>query len=253
MTDLIFQLRGAVAWRVLCELYRRHDSHRLRLAIHLLHPCGGQAMMPALMVKTDDPSAADDFVHNSLVMFSLGGGGVHFGNCSDGSDTQIDDYLGYASNQGIRSLIDRVGDLLHLGPVPKPLPSTTPQSLCYRIAATLMERHVFDREGIKLESGFIDTSGYGGGLHPALQEFTSLKSSFPTNVSTVRIQSALDHWVLGHCEGGAITGKALGVLTTSGQLHLPNGSVVDCIDLYEKLFRKMGRLAHEIERHIGLY
>jgi len=79
MTDLVFQLRAAVAWRVLCELYRRHDSHRQRLAIHLQHPCGGQAMMPALMVEADDPSAADDFVHKSLVMFSLGGGGIHFG------------------------------------------------------------------------------------------------------------------------------------------------------------------------------
>jgi hypothetical protein len=204
------------------------------------------------MIKTDAPSAADDFVHKSLVMFSLGGGGVHFGDGIEASDTQIDDYLGYALNQGIRSLIDRIGDVLRLGPIPKPLPSTTPQSLCYRIAASLMERHAFDREGIKFESGFIDTSGYGGGLHPALHEFISLKSAFPTNVSTVRIQSALDHWILGRCEGGTISGKALGILTTSGQLHLPSGSVVDCIGLYERLSRKMARLAHEVERHIGL-
>jgi len=253
MTDLVFQLRAAVAWRVLCELHRRHDSHSQRLAIHLLHPCGGQAMMPALMVRTGEPTAADDFVHKPLVMFSLGGGGVHFEAGDAAVDTQIDDYLGYASNRGMRSLIDQVGNTLRLGPVPKPMPSTTAQSLCYRIAASLMERHAFDREGIKFESGFIDTSGYGGGLHPALQGFPSLQPAFPTNVSTVRIQSALDHWIFGRCEGSSIKGKALGVLTTSGQLHLPTGSVADLVTLHGKLSRKMGRLVHEIEGRVGLY
>ncbi|TVR12914.1 MAG: hypothetical protein EA401_08085 [Planctomycetota bacterium] len=253
MDNLIGQLRSAIAWRVLCELYRRHDRPGRHLAVQLLHPCGGQATMLCLMLQNDIPASPDAFVHESLLHMSLSGGGVHLCAAQSGPELIIEDFVGMVLREGMSSLLDRLGRALNLPAPPKLLPATTPQSLCYRVMTRIAERHALDRSGVLFQCGYVDTAGDGSGIHPHLQLFSSLHSIFPTGVSTVRVQMGLAHWIIARTKNALTADEPLGVLTTDVQLHLLSGQVVDCWGRFNELNRDVDRLSWWIEGQLGMH
>ena len=149
----------AASWRLGSELARRHPA---TLRLSLVHLGRGQADCLWLRPPTTGPG---DVRLNRMgtirVLERFDGRPV-----SDWDSVSWDEYL-RADPRSFLPRLEAAAGLL----APHSVPAATTSTLTLRVLAALASTAVKSVRPIAIESGFLDTSGYGGGPNPALEEF----------------------------------------------------------------------------------
>lgn len=152
----------AASWRLASELVRRHP---LTTRVLHTHPGGGQ--YDCLTVTS--PTTNGGKIHlnrNGTIQ-------VHqrFDDLSEPQwePTSWDEYLRADPREFLDGL-ERAAGL----PTPPHVPPSDPMTLTYRVLAALAASAVKSVHPIEIHSGYIDTSGYGGGPNDALDLFPAI-------------------------------------------------------------------------------
>lgn len=152
----------AASWRLASELVRRHPR---TTRILITHPGGGQ--YDCLTITS---GAADG---GTIQLNRSGTIQVHQRFDGRSADewppTEWDDYL----RADPREFLDRLEQAAGLS-TPSHVPPSDPTTITYRVLAALTATAVKTVHPITIESGQIDTSGYGGGPNPVLDVFRSI-------------------------------------------------------------------------------
>ncbi len=146
------RLVEALSWRLVAEMVRRYPK---RLRVVELHPGGGHGDCLSL-VDTDPRSPIERIDLNRV-----GSGFVHPREDEDWVWRGIWSELAAAEDprDGVRTLSEAAGF-----PDLDRLPPSTPGVVSYRVIAALVGAEAFSREPLECRNGYVDTSGYGGGV-----------------------------------------------------------------------------------------
>lgn len=154
----------AASWRLASELVRRHPA---TTRILRTHPGGGQ--YDCLTITS--PAADGGTVHlnrNGTIQ-------VHARFDDQRGDewppTEWIDYLAADPRQFLDRL-ERASGL----PAPAHVPPSDRTTLTYRLLAALAATGLKSVHPIEIQSGYFDTSGYGGGPNDALDSFPAIPS-----------------------------------------------------------------------------
>jgi len=176
------RFREAVTWRVMAELARRHPGH---VSVREMHGGGGQYDELRLYPRPA-PEGCSFFISLNLQ------GSAHFGRVEQEPWRSFwSDYVGAEDPKDIVDELERRSGLMSAGGhvSESSLPASTPDVLTIRAIASLLAPTAFERERWSCVSGYLDTSGYGGGLRRELFE------AFP--LSKARLCEHLDDDMLG--------------------------------------------------------
>lgn len=152
----------AVSWRLASELARRHpDAVRLIRA----HPGGG--MSDSLWLLPTTGNKGDVRLNRN--------GTIQVLERFDGLPPRGWEPVAWETYIGAdpREFLDRLEVAAGL-PTPTHVSPSTPTTLVYRVLATIAATAVKSVHPIEIQAGFIDTSGYGGGLNDALDSFSAI-------------------------------------------------------------------------------
>ena len=156
----------AASWRLASELVRRHPaSTRLIRAF----PGGGQYDVLWIQATEDIEKGDVRLNRNGTIQVHRRFDGRPAKE--DWSPTQWDEYLRADPHE----FLVRLEELAGL-PRPTQVPATTPTTLAYRILAAIASTAVKSVHPIDIQSGYIDTDGYGGGPNPVLDTFPNIPS-----------------------------------------------------------------------------
>lgn len=158
-------------------------------------------------------------------------GRLHIGRM-DGqpsASVSMDVWPRLATGETPRVILDEWCRHIHL-PVPIPLPPGTPASLTYRIIAACLKQRIFDAGTWRCVNGFLDTSGWSGGVRD------ELFARFPGARARLRVAEhddvlqapAYRFWFLVRDEEPEVC------LETTGTSWLPNGSSHDLVTEYRR-------------------
>jgi len=152
-------MKEIASWRVVSELVRRYPE---RLTVLETHPGGGQYDMLTLIDRHrihDLESPLEPFPG----AFQFNRVGSVFIN--DGRQEIV--WRGFWSEilavEDPRSLIRRLSAAAGLPRIQR-LPVHTPAVLVYRLIASFLSQTTLTRERWECRNGYVDTSGYGGGI-----------------------------------------------------------------------------------------
>ena len=149
-------MREALAWRLIAELMRRHGAH---YELARLQPGGGQYDCLSL-IESGSPRLMLNLGASVTVWRS---GTVEHLIDADEVWLPMLSSEGEGEGRGLGSILDRISGLLER-PVPSPLPQTTRRVLSVRVMASASLLVSMERSRWRWANGFIDTSGYGGGV-----------------------------------------------------------------------------------------
>ena len=152
------QISDAIIWSLIYQLMRRYQR-TLNLHLLELHPCSG--LYDCLSLR---PCNQDKYYQN-LFDFNLGAQSLHV-RLEVRFDI-VDDYLRTDDPKDILDLICRTAEL---DPDVVQPPSNGPV-LAAGVMSGLVRMNIFSRRHLKFFMGTEDTSGYGGGIRPALAKF----------------------------------------------------------------------------------
>jgi hypothetical protein len=156
----------AVSWRLASELLRRHPS-TTRL-IHG-HPGGGQSDCLWILPTVSDKGDVRLNRHGTIQVLER-----FDGRPGSGWDpTDWDDYL----RADPRYFLYRLEAAAGL-PAPSQVPAATTSTLVCRLLAAIASTAIKSVHPIEIQSGFIDTAGYGGGPNEALDSFSAIPEEF---------------------------------------------------------------------------
>lgn len=154
----------AASWRLASELVRRHPG-RVRLIRG--HPGGGLSDLLWLLEEGEVDDGGDIRLNRNGTIQILG---RFDGNESDWEPTGWDVYLKSDPRVFLKQLEAAAGLS-----APKPIPASTPISLTLRVLATMAAMTAKMPNPIEIESGYFDTSGYGGGVNDtAFESFAQI-------------------------------------------------------------------------------
>ena len=167
----------AASWRLASELVRRHpDTVRLIRA----HPGGGQSDVLWILPTAGEEGEIRLNREGTIQVLKR-----FDGRPADAWEpAEWDDYL----RADPREFLHRLEVAAGL-PVPQSVPAATNTTLTYRILAAIASTAVKSVHPIDIQSGMIDTSGYGGGPNEALDEF----SAIPDELRRPRPDDLLGH------------------------------------------------------------
>jgi hypothetical protein len=151
----------AASWRLASELVRRHPQ-RLRLIRG--HPGGGQGDV-LWLTSVDGPPG-------QILLNRVGTIQVHErfdGREPDWPLTSWEEELAADPHEFLHRLEAAAGL-----PAPSKVPAATPRTLTFRVLAAIAATAYKTPQPIDIESGWIDTSGYGGGHNRKLELFTAI-------------------------------------------------------------------------------
>jgi hypothetical protein len=143
----------AQSWWIASELVRRHPQLRLIET----HPGGGQ--YDCLSLLADENGQWRQLVHLNR------NGSIHASDAGI-SCSWLDAFTAPGGHDIVRRLEEQTG----IGK-PASTPPTGPHVLTYRIIARVLTALVDDRRSWDARNGQIDSSGYGGGRRPELEQF----------------------------------------------------------------------------------
>ena len=159
----------AASWRLASELVRRHPKET---RLFRGHPGGGTYDVLWILGLKD--SALDIRLNrNGTIQVH---GRVDNEPVREIETMQWADYLMADPKTFLLQLEHAVG-----WTAPATTPRSTPETLTYRVLAALAAIGTKTIRPISIEQGYIDSSGYDGGRHPGLNEF-----SFPDELTHVR-------------------------------------------------------------------
>ena len=205
------------SWALVSELVRRAPQ---RLRVMETHPGGG---MYDCLAVLDGLHHVSDLNRN---------GSLHIRGWLDGhpgESVTMDVWPRLAAGENPRSILDEWCRYLHLA-VPVPLPAGTPASLTYRMIAACCKQTIFDGWTWRCVNGFLDTSGWGGGVRDKLfARFPDAQARLRTAIpGDVLQQPAYRFWFLER------DGEPRVCLETTGTAWLPDGSSLDLVAEYRR-------------------
>lgn len=143
----------AVTWRVLTELWRRHHTtHNLRLLE--THPGVSERGQLCLLVNPRPGQVMDC----PRLVLNLGGPTGTFQVLASGQVQAEGRYLWPFLTENPVLVVDRLERHLGLN-APPSLPASTPQVLMMRLIAELLSAACLDRDGLGVETAWMDWSG----------------------------------------------------------------------------------------------
>lgn len=143
----------AASWRVLTELWRRHcGGHDLRL-LHT-HPGASERGQLCMLV---DPRAGQVMDCTRLVL-NLGGPTGTYEVHAEGRRVAEGQYLWPTLTDDPAQVVDSLERQLGLR-APAALPASTPSVLVMRLVAELLTTTCLDRDGLAVETAWMDWSG----------------------------------------------------------------------------------------------
>ena len=160
----------AASWRLASELVRRHPQ-----TTRILHTHPGDGQYDCLTITS--PTMATGTIQlnrNGTIQVHQrfdGGPDVQW------EPTSWDKYLGADP----RLFLDRLEHAAGL-PTPQHVPPSVPMTLTYRVLAAVAATAVKSVHPVEIHSGYLDTSGYGGGPNEALDLFPAV----PTELRRAR-------------------------------------------------------------------
>lgn len=183
---LTSNLREAVAWRIIAESMRRHGA---RYQVARLHPGGGQYDCLSLIEQGETRLMLN--VEGSLQVTSSDGrsGGIGSAELWPAAVTSE------GEGRGLANVLDRVSALLE-EPVPSPLPATTRPVLASRVMASASLMVSLEQSNWRWANGYLDTSGYGGGIKQAWFDlFPAARDALEQEVTGPReLEAAYRYW-----------------------------------------------------------
>ena len=185
------QLIEIASWQVINELHRRHPT---KFKVIETHPGGG--------------------MYDCLSIFST----------ADREPRHIADF----NRAGRLHIFDKVTDLLGLS-IPQKRPPSTPTTLVYRFISAFLTHTAFGVEDWRCRNGFIDTSGYGGGVSSVFDKFPQAQERLRVELKDDIFQSpAYRFWFLRKNE------KPVLCLETTGTLWNKKGKEFNLAELYKE-------------------
>lgn len=155
-----YGVRAAVAWRIITELVRRHQT-TCRLRVLETHPGGGQYDCLSLGFSRGTLSFAV-----RLCDFNVGSQRLHIWNTFGEPRARLQDLKWPHGNDYVQPFLESLDpkNVATLGlPVAKtPTPVTTPATLVLRVIASVMERNAFSRLRVEARCCWHDSSGMEG-------------------------------------------------------------------------------------------
>ena len=162
----------AASWRLASELVRRHP---LTTRVLHTHPGGGQ--YDCLTITS--PAATG----GTIQLNRNGSIQVHqrFDDSPDPQwePTSWDEYL-RADPRAFLNLLERGAGL----PTPRRVPPSDPMTITYRFLAAMAATAVKSVHPIEIQSGYLDTSGHGGGPNDALDMFPAIPAELRRSQDT---------------------------------------------------------------------
>ena len=152
----------AASWRLASELVRRHPNTTRLLRTH---PGGGQYDCLTMTSTTTRGGTIQLNRHGTIQVHER----FDERPVEGWEPTEWDEYL-RADPREFLDRLERASGLTR----PAHVPSSVPMTLTYRVLAALAATAVKSVHRIEIKSGYIDTSGYGGGPNDALDSFPSL-------------------------------------------------------------------------------
>lgn len=221
------------AWRLATELMRRHGR---RFHFALTHPGGGQYHCLTLIDKKNGRTG----------YLNRGGSFTVFErNSGDGGSIPGDRiWPALTDGRDPKELVDEMEALLRVK-APEPLPSTTPEVLVYRVVSAFLTHAAFGRVFWQCLNGFIDTSGYGGGINETyFDAFPSAKERLHKRSQDDFFgQASYRFWFLVKDNEPALC------FENTGHVHTKKGEVVELMPLYMKE-RRVWPVVHEVAGHL---
>ena len=149
----------AVSWRLASELVRRHPT---TTRILRTHPGGGQYDCLTITSPTAKGGTVQLNRNGTIQVHDRFDG-------QPGDEWPLTEWIDYlAADPG--EFLDRLERASGL-PAPAHVPPSDPTTLTYRLLAALAATGLKSVHPIEIQSGYVDTSGYGGGPNDALNSF----------------------------------------------------------------------------------
>lgn len=208
----------AQSWWIASEIVRRHPE----LRIVETHPGGGQYDCLTLAAGTHaNPSSLIDL--NRV-------GSIHVHTDSSFEALRWNEVLTARGGHDVVRAVESAAGLT----APRQAPATGPRTLIYRLLARTLTSLVDDRHAWDARSGQVDSSGYGGGARPELEQFPSvveeLRSVHPDDLFGL---PAYRFWIL-------LRGQdPLAVLDTDGHAHFTDRPPHDLLPVYRRCGRSL--------------
>jgi hypothetical protein len=167
------QLIEIASWRLVSELHRRHPT---KFTVIETHPCSGQ--YDCLSLFDTKQTHLGDFNRK---------GRLHVFNQFDHNQAPepFDIWREIFSEQSVKKTLDKISSMLGMS-IPSKLAPSTASTLVYRFIAEFLTHSTFGVHQWECRNGFIDTSGYGGGVAAAFEGFAKaqarLRLTLPTDV-----------------------------------------------------------------------
>lgn len=152
----------AASWRLASELVRRHPATTRVLRTH---PGGGQYDCLTITSPTGQGGSIQLNRNGTIQVHER----FDSGPVDGWEPTEWDEYL-RADPRDFLERLERAGGL----PRPAHVPSSVPMTLTCRVLAALAATAVKSVRRVEIQSGYVDSSGYGGGPNAILDSFAAV-------------------------------------------------------------------------------
>ncbi len=154
----------AASWRLASELVRRHPA---TTRILHTHPGGGQYDCLTITSPAGDGGTVQLNRRGTIQVHTRFDG-------QEGNEWPPTEWIDYLAADP-REFLDRFERASGL-PAPAHVPASSPTTLTYRLLAALAATGLKTVHPIEIQSGYLDTSGYGAGPNDALDSFPAIPS-----------------------------------------------------------------------------
>ena len=217
-------LREMLSWRLLTETVRRAP---LRLRILEMHPGGGQYDCLSLYTVEQEEVAHLNRLGSFTTWATLREKGIGPAS-ADSWDIWSDVHTEVTPVELVDGICSRIGL-----PVPRKLPSSNAPILVYRFIAELLSWTPCRPQTWECRSGYLDTSGWGGGRRESLFEaFPATQRHLDRRQESDLLgEPAYRFWFI------LRDGEPVLCLETTGLVWNLNGDSIEIVDEYRKVKR----------------
>jgi hypothetical protein len=243
------KITSAITWRIVAELFRRHEGDR-KLTVLETHPGGGMYDCLSLISgENSDVIHLCDFNQQSrhLHPFVTGSQG-HTALCRCDWPDGNDYVLQWLRVDDPKTVVDQIESVLGLSEFGSAaLPPTTPSVLVIRLIADLCKTFMLERFGLDIRNGYFDTAGiFPSRIRPELKSVTAIASEIP--LDRTRAENFARGFWLVYRETAEREGSMKMVFDLRGKAYFKKGSKELTMDLTKqyRIHRNMTRLVTEL-------
>jgi hypothetical protein len=185
-------VKAAIAWTIIAEVVRNHGGAS-DLRVMEMHPGGGQYHLLRIYRVRGEDGGVYESASAPLGELNLLSGMMR--GFLPGHDEDVEWLRIWLTNPDPEMLVDVAIQTFGLSVVTE-LPLTTRRIFGCRLMAALLGATMLNRDYIVAGMGFVDTSGYGGGVHPELRRFRSILPDPTSAGDAAQMSRAADCWLL---------------------------------------------------------